>query len=101
MRRPIKLILFWAVVLIASVLLWQIMRNNSEEQKIPEVSYSEFLSRVEAGEVDGVWISKTLIHGRYRDGKSFRLNGPATQDAMLEILRKKTARRGPASSPPL
>jgi ATP-dependent Zn protease len=63
---------FWLVTVISAFLLWQVVKSPNR-QKIPEISYSEFLSELEAGNVSKVVISKNQIDGRYRDDRSFRV----------------------------
>jgi cell division protease FtsH len=67
----VKNFVFWAVVLISAFLLWQVVKAGQNEQKIPEVSYSEFLSQVEAGNVINVSISGNVVNGRYRNSNTF------------------------------
>jgi cell division protease FtsH len=89
MNRGIKTILFWLVVLVAAVLLWQVVRGASQEHN-PEISYSGFLSDVEAGNVVTVTIAGAEIQGLYRDGKgAFRLIGPSNPSLYLDPLREK------------
>jgi cell division protease FtsH len=89
MNLGVKAILFWLVVSVAAVLLWQVVRS-SPEGRIPEISYSRFLSEVEAGNVATVTIAGAEIQGLYRDGKSaFRLIGPSNPSLYLDQLREK------------
>lgn len=90
MNSTIKTRVFWLVVAGSAFLLWQVVRGGQNGQKIPEISYSEFLSQVESGNVSKVTISKSQITGRYRnDSGLFRLTAPTSQEGMLQILRQK------------
>lgn len=90
MNQTIKTITFWLVICVAAMLLWQIVRNNRPDEQTPYISYSQFLSGVEAGTVSSVKISGTLIQGEYRDGKGhFRVNGPNNPGFFLPSLREK------------
>jgi cell division protease FtsH len=80
---------FWLVTMISAFLLWQVMKSSPNRQKIPEISYSEFLSELETGNVSKVIISKNQIDGRYRDNRSFLVTAPTSQEGMLQILRQK------------
>jgi cell division protease FtsH len=84
-----KAVVFWAVIVISAFLLWQVVRSSPKQQTTPEISYSEFLTQVEAGNVTKVTISKTQVSGTYRDNGSFRVTAPTTQDGMLQTLRQK------------
>jgi cell division protease FtsH len=85
----VKNFAFWAAVLISAFLLWQVVKAGQNEQKIPEVSYSEFLSQVEAGNVINVSISGNVVNGRYRNGNTFRVMTSTSQEVMIEKLREK------------
>ena len=90
MGQTVKTIIFWAVICVAAMLLWQIVRDNRADQQSPYISYSQFLSGVETGTVSSVKISGTLISGDYRDGKGrFRVYGPTDAGSYLPFLREK------------
>jgi cell division protease FtsH len=90
MSSMIKTVVFWLVILISAMLLWQVVKNaNRNTQQVSEVSYSQFLSDVDTGRVAKVTIAKTTLDGSYRDGGAFRVIVPASQEQMLEALRQK------------
>jgi ATP-dependent Zn protease len=70
------------VILISATLLWQVVKSGGN-QSMPEISYSEFLSRVSAAKISKVTISGTRVVGESRDGTFFRVVVPANQQAML------------------
>ena len=84
-----KAVVFWLVILVSAFLLWQVVKSGPNRQATPEISYSEFLSQVEAGNVTRVTISGFEVTGAYRDGSSFHVNGPSSQEQMLTVLRQK------------
>jgi len=49
MNARLKTLIFWTVILFSAVTLWQIVRTNSSTKAAPEISYSQFLSEVNAG----------------------------------------------------
>ncbi len=89
MNSRIKAAVFWLVILVSAFLLWQTVRRSPNQQATPEISYSEFLSQVEAGNVTKVTISRNQIYGRSRDNSSFRVTAPTNQEGMLLTLRQK------------
>ena len=89
MNRTIKSVLFWLVIVAAAMILWKAVNTQRTEQAVREISYSEFLSLVEAGNVSKVTITKEQITGSYRNGEAFRLHGPENPDAMVQMLRQK------------
>jgi len=71
-------------------LLWQTVKNaNSPTAGIAEISYSEFLSQVNSGNVTKVTISGKKGSGIYRDGRSFKVIVPASQEQILIALQQK------------
>jgi cell division protease FtsH len=85
----VKATVFWLVIMLSAFLLWQVVKKSPNQQTIPEISYSEFLSQVEAGNVPKVTISNSQVNGIYRDNSSFRVTAPTHQEAMLQALRQR------------
>jgi len=89
MNKSIKTIVFWCVITISATLLWQVVRAPSNKtQTTPEISYSQFLSQVEADSVAKVRISGNIGQGIRSDGSEFRVVLPASQEQMLERLQQ-------------
>lgn len=90
MNRGIKTIVYWVVIGVSALLLFQVVRSAPAEQQTPEISYSQFISKVEAGEISRVDIAGSRMRGQYRDGKgAFRLIGPGNPAVFLDTLRDK------------
>ena len=89
MTPLVKRAVFWLVIVISAFLLWQFVKSSPNRQEIPEISYSEFLSKLETGNVSKVIISNNQIDGRYRDDRSFRVTAPTSQEGMLQILHQQ------------
>jgi cell division protease FtsH len=87
MNATLKTLIFWIVILFSALTLWQIVKTNSSTKATPEISYSQFLSEVNAGGVTKVRISSAHAEGRYRDGRSFRVIVPNSQEQMLATLQ--------------
>jgi len=90
MDRTIKTVIFWAVILVSAILLWENVRSTTGDRRQPEISYSQFMADVEGGRVANVRIRGTEIDGTYREGKGrFRLTGPANPAVYTDALRQK------------
>jgi cell division protease FtsH len=89
MNMTVKTIIFWIVILLAAIALWQVVKTGNRPAASPEISYSQFLSQIDSGSVAKVRISKTKVDGTYRDGSSFRVFVPASQGQMSEMLLQK------------
>ena len=88
MDQTVKTLVFWLAIVAAAFLLWQTVRAKPAKTQAPEVSYSDFLSQAESGNVRSVTIVNTHLTGQYRNGSDFRVTGPTSQDGMLEILHR-------------
>lgn len=92
MNGTLKTVVFWIVIVVSAMLLWQVVRSAPEGRGSSEISYSRFISDIEAGNVASVTIAGTQIRGVYRDGKgTFRLTGPNSPSVYLDALRSKGA----------
>ena len=94
MNSNIKTIVFWVVIVLSASLLWQVVRSGGTP-KIPEISYSAFLSQVESGNVVEVTIRKNQVTSRCRDNNkcpagygTFTVTVPTSQEGMLQILHQ-------------
>lgn len=89
MSKTIKTVIFWLVIFVSAILLWQVVRAAPQTAG-DEISYSRFLSAVEAGNVDNVTIDGQHIRGWYTGGKgTFHSIGPSNPEVYLEVLRNK------------
>ncbi|MBZ5721669.1 MAG: ATP-dependent metallopeptidase FtsH/Yme1/Tma family protein [Acidobacteriia bacterium] len=89
MDQTVKTVVFWLVIVLSAFLLWQVVKANPDQPKTPEISYSAFLSQVDAGNVVKVTVSRNHIVGSYRDNSSFSVTAPTSQEGMLQALRQK------------
>ena len=90
MNQTVKTVLFWLLIVVSALLLWNVVKSAPEQTRSPEVTYSQFISDVEAGKVVSVIITGNRIQGQYRDGKgTFRLTGPSNPGAFLDKLKDK------------
>ena len=63
MNSVAKTALFWLVILVSAILLWQTAKPGGSAQAVPEVSYSDFLARVAKGQVSSVTIAGSVVGG--------------------------------------
>jgi cell division protease FtsH len=89
MSSTVKTVVFWLVILVSAFLLWLVVKSDGNQQPASEISYSDFLSQVDAGNVVKVTIHQNLVNGVYRDRSAFRVTAPASQEGMLQSLRQK------------
>ncbi|REJ36985.1 MAG: cell division protein FtsH [Bacillota bacterium] len=76
---------FYIIVLL--VILWLATMFSHQGDRPQELTYSEFLERVEAGQVDSVTIIETRAMGRLADGTTFQTIVPPDTNELAEYLR--------------
>lgn len=75
----------WLVIGLAMILLFQFFNRPGEDST--EVTYSDFLDKVEKGEVSRVTVQGERIQGQYVNGRSFKTYAPKDVD-LVKILRQ-------------
>src|SRR5207237_10751799 len=89
-----KSLLIWAGILLALILVVQTMGGGASASR-DAIPYSDFLTKVDNGQVSNVQIGKDSIVGRTTDGTTFRSNlGP--DPTVTTPLREKGVRFGGA-----
>lgn len=83
-----KTALFWLVIGVSALLLWQVVKTGNTAQAVPEISYSDFSARVASGQVSKVTIAGSVVRGYDAKGGSFRVIVPSNQSAVLEALQQ-------------
>ena len=85
MNQGTKTLLLWVVVFIVILLVWQALSGRSGT--IDELTFSEFMDKVETGQVNEITIKGNKIEGRYTDGQKGFKTVAAPYDDMIGILR--------------
>ncbi len=81
-----KNIALWLVISLVFVMIYHLFSQPKTTQK--EIIYSEFLSRIEKGQVSEVTIQGENITGKLSDGKNFKTYAP--QDpGIIAMLKEK------------
>ena len=90
MNSVIKTVVFWAVIVVSALLLWQVVRSGADKPSGPvsEISYSAFLAQVAAGHVSSVTIAGNVVRGVDDKGANFRVVVPSNQTDMMNALQQ-------------
>jgi len=92
LNSTVKTALLWVVIIVLVFLLWSLFQTTKgTSQAIP---FSEFLDRVNKGQVERVTIRGDEIRGTMKanvpaNQREFHLNGPANYPAMIDQLNSK------------
>ncbi len=91
MNSTVKTVVFWLVIILSAVLLWQVVKAGNTGQKDKEINFSQFMSDVDQGNVKEVTISGMEVHGKYRnDNSGFHTTAPANYPDMIKALKDKS-----------
>ncbi len=87
MNSTVKTVVLWVVLLLVGFVLWKMIQGGNSSAKDEEISYSDFMSKVNAGNIQDVTITQNEAHGHYRDKNAqFHLIVPANNPEMLKAL---------------
>ncbi len=90
MNSTVKTIVFWLVIVLSGVLLWQVVKNGSPGSKEKEINFSEFMSQVNQSNVAEVTVIGTEVRGKYKNDKvSFHTTVPPNYPDMYKTLQDK------------
>ncbi len=86
--RTLRTSVFWLLIVAVAFLLWQVVKTGTAAQPDPEISYSEFLTRVANGQVTKVIITGSAVRGFDSKNSGFSVIAPSNQLAMLDALQR-------------
>jgi cell division protease FtsH len=97
----LKSLLFWMVLVVVGVLLWQFSTNYQQRDSV--ISFSDFMEKVNGGQVAQVTITGSEVSGVYKAAnETFRTYAPAQYDGLANKLIDKGVQvtaKEPSASP--
>lgn len=89
MNQFYKNLALWLVISLMMILLFNMF--NKPRATADKISYSDFLTQIDAGKITAVTIQGNDILGKYdgKDGKDFRTYKPSDADLTDKLLEKK------------
>jgi cell division protease FtsH len=89
-NSTVKTVVFWLVIVLSGVLLWQVVKAGGSGTKDKEINFSEFMSQVDQSNVQDVTIMGTEVHGKFRNEKTqFHTTVPTNYPDMYKTLQQK------------
>jgi len=89
-NSTVKTVVFWLVIGLSALLLWQVVKSANAGQKEKEINFSQFMSDVGQGNIKKVTIAGMEVHGNYRnDNSGFHTTVPANYPDMFKALNDK------------
>ena len=99
MNSVYRSLFIWLMIGLIMILLFNLVSTPKKMED--EVIFSDFMTKVKAGEVEDVVIKENLITGRLKDGKKFRTYSAGYPDLVNELMTKgvKIAAKPPEQNP--
>jgi cell division protease FtsH len=90
-NSTVKTVLFWLLIGISALLLWEVVKGARDSQKDKEVNVTQFMSDLDQGNVRELLVNGMEVRGKYRDGSQFHTTAPANYftPEMLKTLQTK------------
>jgi cell division protease FtsH len=89
-NSTVKTVVFWLVIVLSGVLLWQVVKAGSASPKQREINLSEFLSQVDQSNVTEVTMTGQEVSGKFKSDKAgFHVTVPSNYPDMYKILQDK------------
>jgi len=88
-NSTVKTVLFWLLIGVSALLLWTVVRNSRDGAKDKDLTFSEFMSDVEAGRVHDIVVDGMQVKGKLTDNQGFHTTVPANYPDMIKTLREK------------
>jgi len=88
-NSTVKTVVFWLVIVLSGVLLWQVVKAGGTGSKEKDVKFSQFMTDVNKGAIADVTIIGTEVRGTYSDKTTFHTTVPANYPDMYKALQDK------------
>ena len=91
MNSTVKTVLFWLLIGISALLLWEVVKGARDGQKDAELNVSQFMSDVDQSAVKELTVNGMEVRGKHHDGSAFHTTVPANYftPEMLKSLHDK------------
>jgi len=86
-NSTVKTVVFWLVIILSGVLLWQVVKAGGAGAKTQEINFSQFLTDVDQGKVAEVTITGAEVTGKYENKTQFHTTVPTNYPDMYKTLR--------------
>src|ERR1043166_1786407 len=89
-NSTLKTIVVWVVIVVSLVVLYQVIRTAGAGKQEEEIKFSDFMNKVDQGDVKSVTISGAEVKGQYvREDKNFHTVVPSDFPDYIKALRDK------------
>jgi cell division protease FtsH len=90
-NSTVKTVLFWLLIGVSALLLWQVVKSARDGQKDAELKTSQFMNDVEQNNVQEFTVNGMEVRGKLRNNSAFHTTVPPTYftPEMLKSLDSK------------
>jgi cell division protease FtsH len=78
----------WIIIGLLLFALYNLFQGQSQRVGASDISYSDFIGKVETGEVKSVTIAGEVISGQYNDGRNFQTFAPQDPNLITQLRDK-------------
>jgi cell division protease FtsH len=88
MNAHLRNLALWVIIILLLLALFTLFQNPSQRTASSDISFSQLLNAVDAGDVRDVVIQGPEIHGTYKDGHSFQTYAPNDPSLIQKLYQK-------------
>ena len=91
MNSTVKTVLFWLLIGVSALLLWEVVKSARDGQKDAELNVTTFMGDLDSGNVRELTVNGMEVRGKHRDGSAFHTTAPTNYftPEMLKNLQSK------------
>jgi len=89
MQAYIRNMVIWGVVAIMLISLFNMFGNTDNEPRVSEMSYSQFIAEVDAGNIASVTITEDAVTGQMANGRNFSTYVPPNDTSLIARLQER------------
>jgi len=90
-NSTVKTVLFWLLIGVSALLLWEVVKNARDGQKDKEINVTQFMSDIDANNIHEITVTGMEVRGKYRDQSAFHTTAPVNYftPELLKSLQSK------------
>ena len=86
MNSTFKTVILWVTLVAVAVVLWRLIQGGPNSGKEQDLAYTEFMQKLNQGEIGDVTIEGNLARGKLRNGNMYHSVVPATNQGLVTAL---------------
>jgi cell division protease FtsH len=90
-NSTVKTVLFWLLIVVSAVLLWEVVKGARDGQKDQELTVSQFINDVDQGDIKELTVNGMEVRGKLKDNQAFHTTAPTNYftPELLKNLQSK------------